>query len=201
MGSESVCQVELDGTFAEAKALLETEELVVRSPFRVKVPFRDFTLVNADDETLILKWPGHSLRLEIGREARKWADKIRNPKSVADKIGVKAGQRIALVGTLDATFVADLKCKGAVVDLSLRAKYDIIFLAADRTSALQRLRTLHKSLVSSGAIWVIRPKGSDAISERDVMDAGKRAGLVDVKVVRFSESHTAEKLVIPVTKR
>jgi hypothetical protein len=45
------------------------------------------------------------------------------------------------------------------------------------------------------------PKGSDAISERDVMTAGKAAGLVDVKVVRFSDTHTAEKYVIPAGKR
>ncbi|PYR70118.1 MAG: hypothetical protein DMF88_03745 [Acidobacteria bacterium] len=54
---------------------------------------------------------------------------------------------------------------------------------------------------SSCAIWVIRPKGSQQISESDVMKAGKAAGLVDVKVARFSETHTAEKFVIPVSRR
>jgi hypothetical protein len=33
------------------------------------------------------------------------------------------------------------------------------------------------------------------------MRAGKEAGLVDVKVVRFSETHTAEKFVIPRARR
>ena len=33
------------------------------------------------------------------------------------------------------------------------------------------------------------------------MAAGKAAGLVDVKVVAFSATHTAEKFVIPVAKR
>jgi hypothetical protein len=33
------------------------------------------------------------------------------------------------------------------------------------------------------------------------MEAGHAAGLVDVKVVAFSETHTAEKFVIPVAKR
>jgi hypothetical protein len=33
------------------------------------------------------------------------------------------------------------------------------------------------------------------------MAAGKAAGLVDVKVVRFSETHTAEKFVRPVATR
>ncbi|MFL6248779.1 MAG: hypothetical protein ACJ74H_22330 [Thermoanaerobaculia bacterium] len=31
--------------------------------------------------------------------------------------------------------------------------------------------------------------------------AGKAAGLVDVKVVRFSDTHTAEKFVIPLKSR
>jgi hypothetical protein len=34
-----------------------------------------------------------------------------------------------------------------------------------------------------------------------VRTAGKAAGLVDVKVARFSETHTAEKFVVPVAKR
>lgn len=33
------------------------------------------------------------------------------------------------------------------------------------------------------------------------MAAARAAGLVDVKVVRFSGTHTAEKLVIPLIKR
>lgn len=33
------------------------------------------------------------------------------------------------------------------------------------------------------------------------MAAGKEAGLVDVKVARFSETLTAEKFVIPVQRR
>jgi hypothetical protein len=48
---------------------------------------------------------------------------------------------------------------------------------------------------------VIRPKGRPEISERSVMAAGKAAGLVDVKVVAFSSTHTAEKFMIPVANR
>jgi hypothetical protein len=47
----------------------------------------------------------------------------------------------------------------------------------------------------------IRPKGSPAISESEVMASGKDAGLVDVKVVSFSATHTAEKFVIPRSAR
>ena len=39
------------------------------------------------------------------------------------------------------------------------------------------------------------------ITEMEVMKAGKAAGLVDVKVVRYSDTHTAEKYVIPLRLR
>jgi len=50
-------------------------------------------------------------------------------------------------------------------------------------------------------LWVVRPKGTADISDADVIAAGRKAGLVDVKVVRFSETHSAEKLVVPLAKR
>ena len=56
---------------------------------------------------------------------------------------------------------------------------------------------MKRALKQNGALWIIRPKGSHAITESEVMEAGKRAGLVDVKVVSFSLTHTAEKFVIP----
>jgi hypothetical protein len=78
---------------------------------------------------------------------------------------------------------------------------DVIFVAANEQSDLERLVTVQKFLKRDGAIWVIRPKGSPLISEGEVRKAGKAAGLVDIKVARFSETHTAEKFVIPVSRR
>ena len=66
---------------------------------------------------------------------------------------------------------------------------------------LARLEKLKASLKPNGALWIIRPKGRPEISERATMAAGRAAGLVDVKVVAFSETHTAEKFVIPIVRR
>jgi hypothetical protein len=73
--------------------------------------------------------------------------------------------------------------------------------SAERRPTNDEPRTIKQSLKPNGALWVIRPKGRPAISERAVMAAGKAAGLVDVKVVSFSPTHTAEKFVIPVAVR
>lgn len=45
------------------------------------------------------------------------------------------------------------------------------------------------------------PKWAEKFSERATMAAGKAAGLVDVKVVGVSPTHTAEKWVIPIAAR
>jgi hypothetical protein len=62
---------------------------------------------------------------------------------------------------------------------------------------------LKRSLKPDGALWIVRPKGRPEISESAVMQAGKAAGLVDVKVkvVRFSATHAAEKFVMSIKDR
>jgi len=201
MGNEVVCPVEYDGERADAKVLLETEELIIRSPFRLKIPFGEIKKLDADESQLNLKWGSHSLAIEVGRDAKKWAEKIRNPKPLVEKLGIKSGQKISIAGTLDEKFIDELRDLGSDVSKRLRDGSDVIFFAVDATRDLAPLSDMKNSLVPDGAVWIIRPKGSAAIPEREVMAAGKAAGLVDVKVARFSASHTAEKYVIRVKDR
>jgi hypothetical protein len=201
MGNEANCRVEVDGESAEAKVLLETEELIVRGAMKLRIPFRDVQSVDAADGVLRIRWSGREARLSVGAQAAKWAEKIRNPKSVIDKLGVKAGQRVSVVGSLDPEFLAELSARTSDISHTPRNDSDLIFLAAEERAELGRMAKLKKNLAPAGALWVIRPKAAETISEADVLAAGKDAGLVDVKVVRFSARLTAEKFVIPVSKR
>ena len=150
---------------------------------------------------LHVAWLSGVASFELGPSAVKWADRIRNPPSRIDKLDVKPGQLVLFVGIRDATLREEIETRGAIVLARGIEPVDAIFVAAHERSDLERLATVQKFLKRTGAIWVIRPKGSPNISESDVMSAGKRVGLVDVKVVRFSDTHTAEKFVIPVSKR
>jgi hypothetical protein len=78
----------------------------------------------------------------------------------------------------------------------------LIFYGADSLDALERLPALRAALRPNGAIWVVSRKGKAAtLKDTDVMAAAKHAGLVDNKVVAFSRTHTALRLVIPLALR
>jgi Protein of unknown function (DUF3052) len=123
-------------------------------------------------------------------------------RSLLDKLGVKPGQRIALVGIKDAEFRRELVAR---VPEFAREKpqddLDLVFYRAESAEALPRLKNLARVIKRDGAIWVIYPKGRAHLCELDVFTAGKAAGLVDNKVARFSETHTALRFVIPLAKR
>src|SRR5438270_13886839 len=109
-----------------------------------------------------------------------------------EKLSVKAGTRVALIDDGDKDF--SQKVRRVAEDVTIGrapAGCDIIFFGAVSAKELVRVATLKTWMKPNGALWVIRPKGRPEISERAVMDAGKAAGLVDVKVVSLSETHTA----------
>jgi hypothetical protein len=202
MGREAKCEGKLGSQRSAGKALLETSELIFRGDFRVKVPFKAITALAVKGPNLTLKWPEGELTLNLGvTQAPKWAEKIRNPPSRLDKLGVKPQSTVAVLGTLEMDLLGELQGRAARVDRKLGAPVDLLFLAAEARADLERLSRLKDSIVPDGAIWVVRRKGSPTISEGDVRAMSKAAGLVDTKVAALSATHTGEKLVIPVASR
>jgi uncharacterized small protein (DUF1192 family) len=195
MGRQARCRVRHGGTEAEAAAQLETDEVLVRTPFRLKVPRSGIRRAATAGDVLTIEYDDGLLELELGaREAERWAHDIANPKTLADKLGVKPGQRVRLVGTDDEQLVG----KG---ELTENGEADVVFLAVDSAEDLGRIATLQDEIARDGAIWVIRPKGRDDLTEAMVIAAGREAQLHDVKIARISETLTGMKFVIPVERR
>jgi hypothetical protein len=124
-------------------------------------------------------------------------------RPLLDKLGVRSDSRVAIAGVDDAEFRRLLADRTPDVhDLSSddvpRAGMDLVFLAADSVDDLIRVGVLRGCLVPDGAIWVVSRKGREAtLRDVDVIDAAISMGLVDNKVVSFSPTHTALRLVIP----
>jgi hypothetical protein len=198
MGYDAACTLHFDGRTTRGKAFLEQSDLVFRGPLRLAIPLRDITSAVAGDGALTVRFGRRTATFDLGRVADRWASRIMNPPSRLDKLGVKPGMAVLTAGAVHEGLLEEIGARGArLIKRMLAGATDIVFYGADRREALGRLPQLKRALKQNGALWIIRPKGSQAITESEVMAAGKKAGLVDVKVVSFSPTHTAEKFVIP----
>ena len=123
-------------------------------------------------------------------------------RPLLDKLGVKEGARVAVIGLDDAAFVDLLRTRtGDVFVGRRRVGLDQLYVRFDRREDLARLGGHKDFIEKDGAVWALWPKGSKAINENDVRDMALEVGLVDVKVVSFSPELSALKLVFRLADR
>ena len=202
MGNELKCTVRIGKEASEGRALLETSEVLFRGGFRLKIPFASIKSVKAVDGELRLETANGLAVFEIGAAAEKWCEKILHPKSRIEKIGLKPGAKISLLGGFDTDFLEELKqLVGSVTKDKAAPGCDAVFFAADSEKELSSVRKIAKSVKGPTAFWIVYPKGQKSITENEVIAAGRKSGLKDVKVVGFSATHTALKFVVPLDKR
>jgi hypothetical protein len=202
MGQEAACEARFGGQVSVGKALLETDALIFRGAFRLSIPLRSIRTAEASDGLLHVTSPEGTAVFGLGAQAEKWAHKIRNPRTLVDKLDVKTGVRVSLCGVFDASFREQLNARTSDIREGKPAKdSDLIFLQVAGVKDLARLTPLQSSLKRNGGIWVVYPKGREDITESGVLQAGRQSGLVDTKIARFSDTHTAHKFVIPLARR
>jgi hypothetical protein len=199
MGQELACRVRYRGQTLSGKAYLETDFVLFRGEERLRIPFKDLTSVEAGAGVLRLEFGGSEASFELGAAAAKWASKILHPPSRLDKLGVKPGSAVTLIGEFDADFLEELRARHAAV-VEGRAPADLLFLAAEGAADLAKIPKLIARLAPRGALWVVYPKGVPAIREVEVIQAGRAAGLKDTKVAAFSAERTALRFSRPAAR-
>jgi hypothetical protein len=202
VGNELKCTARHGKQESEGKALLETSEILFRGDFRLKIPFSTIKSAKAVDGELRLQTADGLAIFYLGAAAEKWRDKILHPKSRIEKLGVKPGAKVSLLGNFDASFLDELsKLTKSASKGKVAPESDCIFFAADSKEDLGSVPKISKSMQGAAALWIVYPKGQKQITENDVLAAGRKTGLKDVKVVGFSATHTALKFVIPLAER
>lgn len=202
MGNEATCKVRFGKQESEGKALLETSEVLFRGDFRLKIPFSNIKSAKTVDGELRLQTAEGLASFQLGTAAGKWLEKILHPKSRIEKLGVKPGARVSLIGELEAEFLREVSgLAKSVAKGRAASESEHIFFGADSKEDFSALAKIAKAMSGAAALWIVYPKGQKHITENDVLSAGRKAGLKDVKVVGFSSTHTALKFVIPLDKR
>ena len=202
MGNELNCKVKFGEQRSEGKALLETSEILFRGEFRLKIPLSTIKSAKAVDGELRLQTAEGLAVFHLGAAAQKWCDKILHPKSRIEKLGIKTGMRVSLLGEFEREFLDEVT--GLTKSISrgkVASDSECIFFAADSKQDLAALPKIARAIQGAAALWIVYPKGQKHITENDVLAAGRKTGLKDVKVVGFSSTHTALKFVIPLSNR
>jgi hypothetical protein len=206
MGQERESTLRLGRRRIEGEALLETAEIIFRpldGSKRIKFAFADIVKsVKAVDGELRFHTEEGPGVLELGPAAEKWAAKILHPKSRVEKLGVKSGMQVSLIGKFDDDFRKELGSATKNVSAGkITANSELIFVGIESSAGLGDVAKIAKSVRGAAGIWIVYPKGKKEITETDVIGAGRKAGLKDVKVVGFSPMRTALKFVLPADKR
>jgi len=179
-----------DGGRAAGRLQFEPPKLIFRGPERV-FEADGLAGVRAEGRDLVL---AGGERFRLPKPAAPWAEAILHPKGRLDKLGVKAGQRIGVVGLDDPAFAAELAARAPPTDAG--DDLDLLFYAADSAAELAAIGDLVPRLAPRGALWAVSLKGKALrVKDVEVMAAAKAHGLVDTKVCAFSDTRTALKFV------
>ena len=205
MGLEGNCTLTHDGRTSAGRAHLDTDRITFRGDTRLTLTFAELTGIDHRGHDLILTTAAGvsaAYTFDEAKTAEQWALRIRYPRKLIDKLGVRPGQRVSVLGVRDEAFEAALAARTDDVRHGrLRKNNDAIFLAAPDAGRLARLDTLEPHLKRDGMIWVVWPKGRKHIREDDIRRRARSCGLVDIKVCSFSDTLSALKLVIPRDRR
>ena len=125
-------------------------------------------------------------------------------RDVTDKLGLKPGQAVRVVGKGDKVLLGRVREKIGRRLVNAKTPADIILYwpktVAEITPTLIELR---QSIVSNGGIWVITAKrdqksasGMAYLNQDALIPLGLAAGLVDNKTCSISESESGMRFVI-----
>jgi hypothetical protein len=202
MGLVAECTGTVDGRAFNGRAQLEPTELRLDGPAPTRVPLTQISRVEARSGRLTVEHRGGVIELALGKAAEAWALKILYPRGRTEKLGVKPGHRISVQGLADAGFVEELeKAGGKVAVRGGRGPYDMVIVKMTAKADLPRLDAARRTIVPNGMIWAVWPKGRKEFREDDIRAYGPEVGLVDVKVMSFSDELSGLKLVVPVSQR
>lgn len=199
MGLECACTLIKGRAMDAGVAHLDCNELRFKGESQVKL-ITAGAKATVSGEILSIEGPIGSLRLRLDDAtiAARWADKINNPRSRLQKMGIEAGAKVWMIGMDDPVFVDEFNAlvdEPFVTKPAKGAAYDAIVLVARAVEALKQLSKCALHLAPKGAVLVLWPKGRKDLRHEEVVGAGREAGFSQTRSMAFNDELTALRLV------
>ncbi len=190
MGREAMVRAEVSGESGEVKALLESNELILRGGVRRRFAKTEMSDVHVDGEVLRFQAKGDVVALHLGSKmAAKWAAAIaKPPPSLRSKLGLGGDNRALLIGTLEDDALVEA-LEGALAEEPVHPQ--IIIATVHDASGLRNAQDAHSEF-SALPLWVVYLKGPMvAFGDTAIRKALRNAGFRDTKSCAVSEKWTA----------
>lgn len=196
MGLEKDTVVFVDGRSHACNVHLEPAAIVCRADLKRQFALADLRELAVAGARLTFAVGKERIEIELGKSAATWLDRIRNPRSRVQKLGVAAGMKVCVLGKADADAIAEVAAVlGDAPKTRLAAGMDVVLCFCAEPEDLARLVAIEPKLAEKGAVWVLWPKGRKYFAHDHVVAAGKAAGLSITKSMGFSEMLTGLRLV------
>ena len=189
MGREAFVQATYDGRSGEAKAVLESQGIILRSPLSLTLPRDAIAGLKVEGDALVGLGPRGPFELFLGAaEAGRWKGSLEKPlPTLAEKLGLKPGVTIWTSGDLGAPELAE--ALAGVPRTTVEAASMIVIHAAEPNALAQALEASSGSLAP---VWVIHGKGRTAtFGESAVRALMRDSGFIDTKVSAVSDALSA----------
>ena len=127
------------------------------------------------------------------------AEKDYSHRDVVDKLGIRPGDAVALVGDGSPELHERVLARTGRPPAEPREPADVVLAWVDATTdAAELLRAWKSRIEPSGGIWLLTPKRNQTgyIDQRELIAAGLAAGVVDNKSCSVSDTHSGLRFVI-----
>ncbi|KAF0110812.1 MAG: hypothetical protein FD163_517 [Hyphomonadaceae bacterium] len=193
MGLEANTLLIVNGDEFEVKALLESNELILRGGYKARLRFENLANVRANDGRLIFENEGKDFRLELGQVyAEKWAIKISSPpKPLFEKLGIKPNDNIYVFGKISEENII-LAISGSIISSANEAI--LAFTQFNDLSDIEKMLNEYSTEGFQCPIWTIHGKGKTSAPNGDIVRKIMRAnGFIDTKICAISDDWSATK--------
>lgn len=188
MGREALVRASYAGREGEAKALLESEGVILRKPLGARIPREAMRDLAVDGDRLTGEGPEGFFWLALGSaEAERWKAALSKPlPTLAEKLGVAHGRSVWTFGDMSAAELAE-----ALSGMEWASPEAAELRLARAASAEDLEDALNSSAAASTPIWIIHGKGRGAFNDASVREVMRARGFVDVKASAVSAELSA----------
>lgn len=200
MGRELQCNVQLGKQSGRATAHLDSTGIQLRGSIRGEWQLVQLDDLAVRDDILVASTPDGTLSISLGKiEAEKWLHALKNPKSRAEKLGLKAKMRVYVVS--DNNEISEEILSADCVVSKRVDDADLMFMPVMNSKALNGFKKISADADRTQHVWVLREKGSAAkVPEKMIFEAAAAAGFKPTKTLRWSEELTADRYSRAATK-